>query len=1328
AEPVEPTKPVDPVKPVEPTKPTEQIDNEITHPTITLNDITADNIINIAERGETVKVSGKVANVANSEAKAGDKITVKIGDQSFETTLNADSTFEVQASGQLLAENRKITAILETADAAGNSLSTVEDHDYQVDTDIVAPTLVIDTIAIDDIINAVEKREETITITGSAVNGTFAEAKADDKVVLQIGDLRVEGQLTPQLTFSIPVSTIALVNHKSVVATLVTSDEAQNSATTTANRAVTMDTDLALTVSVNGIAVDNVVNRVESEQNVTLSGTYTADNDVKAGTVAISVLINGQTRTATVNETDKTWTLSVAGTDLVPTQGERAVTATITAQDNAGNEGSATKEHTYRVDTVIDKPVITITSIAGDDVIDATEANGSIKITGIVENYEGNNPVVLLCPCTACASGWKEVEATVVDGKFEVDVLVSETSLANAKLKSSERVVKAKYTAKDTAGNEAAADEASRRYEIESNDREVNITKIGNGFDMSSGATTRISGTIETFGASNVRFDDIYNLGQNSRLVRMVKMVIGDKTYKVGFNGVTKSFYADIPNTELAALSGKSISLDFSDTFSTGINFYAAVFPMLTLIRNGAKVSDFVSNVAPTAKNFTLESDVLVKNGDNSYSIKEIKPQMTEISGTVKGDIAVGAEIEVKVGNFTTTTVVKEGKVFSVEVEDRHLKNNTAQVVTATLKNSGSEVVADSEVYILPKAVSSNFVSQHTEVPVSARKMDHTKDDYNFFYPIHLMETETTKRGALKNVAVGGTETPFVYKYHFLRTDEIANLPTNRVQGAIYNDRLKESEPGSIKEVTDLTKEMFRHAYKKLSEYTNIRFEEVNSWQEANGNNSELGTGTDGSLIFMSKLTGGYATAAAIGYQGGNVVWNETVSGANPQKTDYNHYLALHEIMHTLNLRHAHESFSGLGRNAISGNVPTATAENHIAEASGEFSHMSYWNVTTAMGDRDMRLYDLAYLHYRFGVNREHRAGDDVYTFKTYDTRKVDGDVYIWDGNGVDTFDASAEKEGVTVNLTPGSWNYRGTERKFNFLSDGRDIYDRYSYFGLDGSETIGGRVRNSFTERFNPVPDTANQVEIKKYQEGQSFIGYGTQIENLIGSKFADKLTGNNADNNIFGGAGDDTIIGGLGDDFINGGEGNDLMFGNAGNDTYVIDSVGDVVTEEANEGDADNVYSFIDHTLENNVENLTLVGTTAKEGIGNAQNNIIRANDIGNTLNGMDGDDTLIGGLGKDTLTGGSGNDIFVFESSLNGKADTITDFVMGEDKIKLALEVFAALNRDLSNLNTHLFYDATSGELSYNSATTGADNAVHFATVLGLESLDADKFILG
>ncbi|QLD34204.1 Ig-like domain-containing protein [Mannheimia varigena] len=413
SKPNDPEKPVDPTTPEEPTTPTEPkpVDKEITHPIITLNDVTADNIINISESGEVIKVSGKVANVTNSEAKSGDKVTVQIGNEKFETTLKADLSFEVNASGQLLAANNKVTVTVETSDAAGNSLSTVESHDYQVDTDIAAPTLVIDKIATDDIINAVEARADTITITGSAVNGASAEAKAGDKVVLQVGGLRVEGTLDAQLKFSIPVSTIALVNHKSVAATLVTSDSAENNATATANRSVEVDTGFNLSVSVERIAIDDVVNRAESQNNVTLSGTYTADSDVKNGSVVIKILVNGLEHQAVVNETNKTWTLSVSGQDLATEQGDHSITAKIQAQDKAGNENSAISNHQYRVDTVIDKPVVTITSIATDNVIDAAEARGSITIKGLVANAEGDRPVVLLCPCTACASGWREVEA-----------------------------------------------------------------------------------------------------------------------------------------------------------------------------------------------------------------------------------------------------------------------------------------------------------------------------------------------------------------------------------------------------------------------------------------------------------------------------------------------------------------------------------------------------------------------------------------------------------------------------------------------------------------------------------------------------------------------------------------------------------------------------------------------------------------------------------------------------------------------------------------------------------------------------------------------------
>lgn len=108
-------------------------------------------------------------------------------------------------------------------------------------------------------------------------------------------------------------------------------------------------------------------------------------------------------------------------------------------------------------------------------------------------------------------------------------------------------------------------------------------------------------------------------------------------------------------------------------------------------------------------------------------------------------------------------------------------------------------------------------------------------------------------------------------------------------------------------------KQMFRYAYNKIAEYTNIKFEEVGSWQEANGNNSDMRTGTDGTLIYVGNLNGGqYNGASAIGFQGGNIIWNEAVSSATPAYNDFNTYTAIHEILHTLNLRHAHDAFSGI--------------------------------------------------------------------------------------------------------------------------------------------------------------------------------------------------------------------------------------------------------------------------------------------------------------------------------------------------------------------------------------------------------------------------------
>jgi Ca2+-binding RTX toxin-like protein len=132
-----------------------------------------------------------------------------------------------------------------------------------------------------------------------------------------------------------------------------------------------------------------------------------------------------------------------------------------------------------------------------------------------------------------------------------------------------------------------------------------------------------------------------------------------------------------------------------------------------------------------------------------------------------------------------------------------------------------------------------------------------------------------------------------------------------------------------------------------------------------------------------------------------------------------------------------------------------------------------------------------------------------------------------------------------------------------------------------------------------------------------------------------------------LWGGDGDDLLHGGAGNDLLAGGTGNDTMDGGAGNDTYDVDSTGDTIVEDADEG-IDTVRSSIDYAVGGNLENLTLTGTDAVNGAGNAADNVVIGNEGNNTLRGLDGNDMLDGGAGADTLIAGAGDDTYVIDNA--------------------------------------------------------------------------------
>ncbi len=162
----------------------------------------------------------------------------------------------------------------------------------------------------------------------------------------------------------------------------------------------------------------------------------------------------------------------------------------------------------------------------------------------------------------------------------------------------------------------------------------------------------------------------------------------------------------------------------------------------------------------------------------------------------------------------------------------------------------------------------------------------------------------------------------------------------------------------------------------------------------------------------------------------------------------------------------------------------------------------------------------------------------------------------------------------------------------------------------------------------------------------------FATEFEqvHITGSSKADTFSGTDGNDILFGGGGDDTIDSGSGDDVIDGGVGADTMRGGPGHDRYVVDSIADLVVENAGAG-MDTVFALIDYRLGSNLENLTL-GGRALMGAGNELANIIVGNARSNSLDGGDGDDIITGGFGiglagsreADVLHGGAGADVFV------------------------------------------------------------------------------------
>lgn len=359
----------------------------------------------------------------------------------------------------------------------------------------------------------------------------------------------------------------------------------------------------------------------------------------------------------------------------------------------------------------------------------------------------------------------------------------------------------------------------------------------------------------------------------------------------------------------------------------------------------------------------------------------------------------------------------------------------------------------------------------------------------------------------------------------------------------------------------------------------------------------------------------GYAysgTPQRPGGKPGDVWISSSQSNSTYSVGDYSYMALLHEVGHTLGLKHTFESpaapaqydnyrYSIMSYTAIETAVTFTPAGNGGLNASSQ----------SVVAATPMVL-DILAAQAIYGAETSTRAGDTVYTFSP----RANIVQTIWDGGGTDRIDASNFTTPVQIDLRPGAYSSIGIMSAADQIAYWSALYPNSASFIR---QVING-TSNLFTYTDNVA------------------IAFGVTIENATGGSANDTLFGNDVGNFLSGGAGDDTL---------NGVGGNDTLDGGSGNDIFLVQDAGDVVIEARGGGTADTVYAAASYILPNAAEIENYAAATAISTVGLS----LTGNQYGQAIAGTYGNDTIQGGgssvNGGDILIGLRGDDLYTIDA---------------------------------------------------------------------------------
>ncbi|WP_227548460.1 BapA/Bap/LapF family large adhesin [Acinetobacter baumannii] len=323
----------------------------------TVDSVTADNVINASEASGNVTVTGVLKNVPADAANT--VVTVVINGQTYTATVDSTAgtwTVSVPGSDLTADTDQTIDAKVTFTDAAGNSSSVNDTQTYTVDTTAPNAPVINPVNGVDPITGTAEP--------GSTVTVTYPDGNTATVVARPDGTWTVPN---PGLNDGDKVEAIATdpAGNPSLPGTAIVD-------------AVGPNTD-GVNFTVDSVTADNVINASEASGNVTVTGVL-KNVPADAANTVVTVVINGQTYTATVDNAAGTWTVSVPGSDLAA-DADQTIDAKVTFTDAAGNSSSVNDTQTYTIDTTAPNAPVLDPINATDPVSGQAEPGSTVTVT-----------------------------------------------------------------------------------------------------------------------------------------------------------------------------------------------------------------------------------------------------------------------------------------------------------------------------------------------------------------------------------------------------------------------------------------------------------------------------------------------------------------------------------------------------------------------------------------------------------------------------------------------------------------------------------------------------------------------------------------------------------------------------------------------------------------------------------------------------------------------------------------------------------------------------------------------------------------------------------